>query len=149
MLAIAGGALWFGRGGQTVAPPPIARPGNPPLPVPTPPATEAAPASAASEPTAPGRRKEPESHTAQRQDEVRLVSRAQRALGNNPALAFSLAERHRALFPGGALAQEREVIAVEALRALRRPAEAEARARRFRARYPDSAHLPRVEGQRL
>jgi hypothetical protein len=77
------------------------------------------------------------------------VSRAQRALDANPALALSLAERHRALFPEGALAQEREVIAVEALRALRRPDEAEARARRFRARYPDSAHLPRVEGQRL
>ena len=80
---------------------------------------------------------------------MHLLFRAQQLLASDPAGALTLAERHGRLFPAGVLAQEREVIAIEALRALQRKDEAEARARRFRARYPKSAHLPRVEAQRL
>lgn len=91
----------------------------------------------------------PPPRAARHPDELALVSRAQRALAADPARALALAERHRRLYPDGGLAQEREVIAIEALRALGRGAEAKARARRFGRRYPGSAHLPRVEGQRL
>jgi hypothetical protein len=42
------------------------------------------------------------------------------------------------------LAQEREVIAVEALEKLGRTAEADRRAQAFARAYPGSSHLPRL-----
>jgi hypothetical protein len=77
--------------------------------------------------------------------ESALLGRAQRALGSNPAVALSLAEQHAADYPSGLLSQEREVIAIQALVALHRTAEAGIRAQAFRARYPGSAHLRRVD----
>jgi hypothetical protein len=77
--------------------------------------------------------------------EVELVQRAQRALAGAPALALAAAEEHRRRFPGGALAQEREVIAVSALVGLGRRDEARARATRFVEGYPGSVHRRGVE----
>lgn len=78
-------------------------------------------------------------------DELSILHRAQGALRRNPAEALALGARHEREFPGGALAQEREVIAIDALLRMGRSAEATARAQRFAARYPGSAHAQRVE----
>jgi hypothetical protein len=51
---------------------------------------------------------------------------------------------HARLFPNGTLAPEREVLAIEILRAESRTSEADARLRAFRARYPKSVYLERL-----
>jgi hypothetical protein len=77
--------------------------------------------------------------------EVHLLGRAQEAIRTSPAEALALAERHAARFPGGALAQEREVVAVEALIRLGRRGEAQARVARFVQAFPGSLHRSRLE----
>ncbi|XXT16466.1 hypothetical protein WME94_40160 [Sorangium sp. So ce429] len=77
--------------------------------------------------------------------ELGLLQRAQEALAERPAEALALADAHLGRFPGGALAQEREVIAVGALKALGRGGEALARANRFIAEHPSSAYRRRLE----
>jgi len=79
------------------------------------------------------------------QAEASLLEQARAALGSSPAQALRLAQQHAQQFPRGLLAQEREVIAISALRRLGRTAEAEARAARFDARYPHSAHQQAVD----
>ena len=76
--------------------------------------------------------------------EVSYLRRARNALQSDPARALSIADQHPSRFPRGALDQERELIAIDALVRLGRSAEARERADRFRARYPSSAHLGRV-----
>ncbi len=78
------------------------------------------------------------------ESEVVYLRRAQAALTSNPTRALALADDHPTRFPDGVLAQEREVIAIDALLKLRRTADARARAAAFRVRYPSSAHLARV-----
>jgi hypothetical protein len=73
-----------------------------------------------------------------------LLQRAQDALRGDPARALSLTDLHLARFPGGLLAQEREVIAISALLGMGRGAEARARAARFVAAFPASAHRRRL-----
>jgi hypothetical protein len=77
--------------------------------------------------------------------ELSLLARAQASLSSDPADALSLANEHERRFGAGALAQEREVIAIGALVHLGRVAEARARAARFHALYPTSAHGRRVD----
>ncbi|XXX80252.1 hypothetical protein WMF30_15910 [Sorangium sp. So ce134] len=77
--------------------------------------------------------------------ESALLQRAQGALGARPAEALALTDVHRARFPRGALSQEREVIAIGALKALGRGGEARARANRFVAEHPSSAYRRRIE----
>ncbi|WP_438000711.1 hypothetical protein WMF26_13690 [Sorangium sp. So ce185] len=77
--------------------------------------------------------------------ETGLLQRAQDALGARPAEALALTDVHRARFPSGALSQEREVIAIGALKALGRGGEARARAERFVAEHPSSAYRRRIE----
>jgi outer membrane protein assembly factor BamD (BamD/ComL family) len=77
--------------------------------------------------------------------EVKLLHQAQDALAADPAQALSLCGEHAKSFPQGLLAQEREVIAIDALVRLGRANEAHARARRFAASYPASTHLRRIE----
>jgi hypothetical protein len=76
--------------------------------------------------------------------ELSLLERAQRVLRSEPAAALALAQEHRARFERGALAQEREMLAIEALLRLERRAQAERRARAFTQRYPQSSHGPRL-----
>ena len=76
--------------------------------------------------------------------EALLLERARSALATNPAQSLALAQRHAAEFPHGLLTQEREVIAISALRRLGRTAEADARAARFDARFPKSVHQPKL-----
>jgi hypothetical protein len=76
--------------------------------------------------------------------ELALLRSAQDALRASPATALSIAEEHARRFGDGTLAQEREVVAIEALAALSRLPEARARAERFSARWPRSAHARRL-----
>lgn len=112
----------------------------------TPPASVLAPDSAASETANPpasasGTRR----YKAASPTEAQLLEHARQALGANPARALSLVKRHQALFPGGVLKQEREVIAIEALRRLGASEDANKRAADFATRYPGSAHRRAVE----
>jgi len=77
--------------------------------------------------------------------EVGLLDRANHALGSDPAAALQLTQEHAREFPAGALTQESEFIAIEALLALGRTAEADARIDRFRKRFPGSAHIRRLD----
>ncbi len=76
--------------------------------------------------------------------EFTLLRSAQDALRSNPSEALHLASEHTRRFPRGTFAQEREIIAVEALVKLDRRSEAEARAERFHKAYPGSTHRARL-----
>ena len=77
--------------------------------------------------------------------EVRLLERAQDALRSSPSDALALADEHARKYPRGMLAQEREVIAIEALAKLGRTKDLTARANAFKARFPGSSHVRRVD----
>lgn len=76
--------------------------------------------------------------------ELMLLERAADVLRANPAAALALADQHATRFASGDLAQEREVIAIEALVRLNRRDDARARASRFFTAFPSSAHRLRV-----
>ncbi len=78
------------------------------------------------------------------ESELSLLRRAQQVVSTNPSRALALSALHGRAFPGGLLAQEREVLAIDALTRLGRLQEAQARARAFGERYPGSAHAPRL-----
>jgi hypothetical protein len=77
--------------------------------------------------------------------EAALLEQARRELSSSPNSALLLANQHRARFPRGALTQEREVIAIEALRRLHRTSEADQRAANFGRAFPGSAHRRMVD----
>lgn len=77
--------------------------------------------------------------------ESALLQRAQSALASDPARALALTDQHRRSFRSGALSEEREAIAIQALRGLGREPEARARAARFETKYPNSVHRSRVQ----
>jgi hypothetical protein len=77
--------------------------------------------------------------------EPALLEQARRVLASAPAAALALTNEHAQRFPRGLLVQEREVIAIEALRRLYRTAEADRRAAAFSKAFPGSAHLRMVE----
>jgi hypothetical protein len=77
--------------------------------------------------------------------EADLLRRAQEALRDAPARALALVEEHASLYRTGALAQERDVIGVEALIRLGRRDQARAAAQRFLDEHPDSPHRGHVE----
>lgn len=77
--------------------------------------------------------------------EVALLGRAQHELASDPGSALSATEEHARRYPNGALLQEREFIAIQALVRLGRRSEAVTRAAQFRSRFPESAHLRRID----
>ncbi|WP_437774568.1 hypothetical protein [Sorangium sp. So ce1097] len=77
--------------------------------------------------------------------EVELLHRAQDALAADAGAALALTAEHARRFPTGALGQEREIIAIRALLALGRGAEARARAASLLERFPGSAYRGRLE----
>jgi hypothetical protein len=81
------------------------------------------------------------------ESELSLLKRAQEQVVTAPAEALAIAEVHAKRFASGALAQEREVIAIDALLRLGRRSEAARRAERFQAQYPGSAHARRLSAQ--
>jgi hypothetical protein len=79
------------------------------------------------------------------EDEPQLLQRAHALLAASPAEALTLTDEHVRRFPGGVLAQERELIAIEALLKLGRRRAATDRAASFLNAYPRSAHRSRVQ----
>lgn len=77
--------------------------------------------------------------------ELALVEAAQSVLASSPTRALALTRTHSRDYPDGALAQEREVIAIDALMRLDRAPAARTRAARFHERWPTSAHGRRVD----
>jgi hypothetical protein len=76
--------------------------------------------------------------------ELALLRRALGSLQSHPKQSLDLVAEHERLYAQGIFGQEREVIAIDALLALQQTSAAEARARAFLARYPRSAHAPRI-----
>jgi hypothetical protein len=78
-------------------------------------------------------------------DEADMLQRARRLAAEQPAQALRLLDEHRRHFAHGMLAPEREVLAIEILRAQSRTAEARARLAAFRSSFPSSVYLERLE----
>jgi hypothetical protein len=77
-------------------------------------------------------------------EEALLVRNASRLLGTDPAAALRLTDERRQRFPGGALGQEAEVVAIDALLRLGRREAAVRRARAFEASHKDSLYARRI-----
>jgi hypothetical protein len=77
-------------------------------------------------------------------EELELLRRAKASAVSEPERALALLDEHERRFARGALAQEREVIAVEALLSRGDRARAEQRAAKFLAHHPGSAHARRI-----
>jgi hypothetical protein len=77
--------------------------------------------------------------------EVDLIHDAHAAMRHDPRAALRLLDEHGARFADGLMVPEREVLAIEALRALGAESAAAARLAAFRTRYPDSVHLRRLD----
>jgi len=76
-------------------------------------------------------------------DEQALVDRARAALARGRAPdALAAVDEHQRRFPRGRLAEEREILAIQALVAAGRSADARLRAARFRTTFPKSLYLP-------
>jgi hypothetical protein len=76
--------------------------------------------------------------------ELVLLQRAHSSLERDAAAALVLVEEHERAYAAGVFAQERELLAVEALVALGRKQAAIDRAERFVQNYPESPHGPRM-----
>jgi len=79
-----------------------------------------------------------------RPTEVALLRDARLALNGSPSAALGLAEQHRALYPRGAMVQERELIAISALARLGRHSAVLARAAQFERDFPTSPYRKQV-----
>jgi hypothetical protein len=77
--------------------------------------------------------------------EVQLLSRARLLVSSDPNRALDLLNRHARLFPGAALAMEREVLVIEALQHSGRAKEAADRARQLLAASPSALYAARLE----
>jgi hypothetical protein len=77
--------------------------------------------------------------------EMRLMQEARAALEHDPTGALTLLEQHRQRYPRGALSEEREVYAIEALVVLGHTEEVERRYLEFRSDFPDSTFTERLE----
>jgi hypothetical protein len=77
--------------------------------------------------------------------EMAVLWKARTSLEHDAAGALELTEQHASAYPEGVFAEEREVLAIEALLKLRRMSAALERAERFLQRYPDSTHARRLQ----
>jgi hypothetical protein len=77
-------------------------------------------------------------------DEATLLLRARQLRRRDPEAALRLIEQHKQRFPSGMLAPEREVLAIQLLRALARPELARARVSAFAMQFPNSPYLQRL-----
>jgi hypothetical protein len=75
--------------------------------------------------------------------EVELLRRARVALATRPREAFGITQEHRALYPHGMFAQERDALAIEALMRAGDGAAARKLAEQFVREHPDSPHAHR------
>jgi len=161
----AGAGVAFERAHHVEPPQPPAPQVLPPAP-PGPPVTPEAPSATSSEPTPappsappsapvtahptasaapPTSSASPEGKDAELAAERALIDRARTALGRgDPSAALEAVAAHEARFPRGRLAEERELVAIQALSRGGRAAETKARADRFRKVYPKSVFLPAI-----
>ncbi len=77
-------------------------------------------------------------------EELRLLESARASLERDPAAALRATRAHARRFPNGALAEEREVLAIDAAWRLGERDRARQRAERFLARHGRSAHAEKV-----
>jgi hypothetical protein len=77
-------------------------------------------------------------------EELKLLTRARRMLPSRPQTTLALSGEHAQLYPRGALAEEREVLAIEALLKLGRASEARQRARAFMRQFSGSGQRARL-----
>jgi hypothetical protein len=105
----------------------------PEIEAPTQPAVHKAPA-----------RKDKRVSTSDAEAELALLGRAQALLGRDAHGTLALLAEHTRSYPRGVFREEREVLALEAESKLGRKAAAVARAERFVAEFPRSAHARRV-----
>ena len=79
-------------------------------------------------------------------EEQGLLDRARDALrAGTPADAYAIAEEHARRFPNGALAEERELIAIRALKTLQQKRAMVERILEFHRRHPNSLLIPAVD----
>jgi len=136
-----------------IAPPPTAPAApteSPPVPFPRvepPPASDAQPgARTPEEPTNAGPRPSASSRPDRRLEELQLLSRARKADARGDfSEVLGLASEHERTFPGGRLAEEREVLRVRALVGLGRADQARRAAARFHRQFPNSVLLHKVD----
>ena len=149
--AIVAGYLWSRPTAQVETPPAAPSEPAPQAPLaaaPSAPATPSANVEPPAEPPSASADAAPSAMKSARERvpaEAKLLEQARRALATNPSQALAITRRHQALYPNGTLAQEREVIAIEALRRLGQSGQASERAGSFEQKYPDSAHRRTVE----
>lgn len=158
-LIVAGGGAWLLSASPSSPPPPAPSaiidrpPAPPPAAATTPPeslpsvaqpvestprvAVEPAPPKLVEKPTPPAQPSEAE-----------LLEQARAALKSAPGRALQRANEHAARFPRGVLVQEREVLAIQALRGLGRDAEADRRAEAFAKAFPGSAFARKLNAPR-
>lgn len=80
------------------------------------------------------------------ESEISLLRRAREQLIDAPSQSLVLCRRHQRLYPQGQLAQEREVLMIEALERLARADEAQNKREQFGKAFPDSPLKSRVKG---
>lgn len=78
-------------------------------------------------------------------EELKAIEQAQDALKTDPDYALMQCDTAAKLFPNCPLAQEREVVAIDALTRSKRMPEANARAQKFHSDFPNSPDWPRVQ----
>jgi hypothetical protein len=153
-----GGAVAVGVGlGRSPAPPETTPPvvtaiATPPAAA-SPPIVEASPEASVVSLPAPAPAPRPSTTTTTKVEsvapappEATLLSRAHNELlSGSPERALATTAEHARAYPRGALAQERDVIAIEALVKLGRRDEARRRAASFRQTFPGSSHGDRID----
>jgi len=77
-------------------------------------------------------------------EELALLEEARRAIARSPELALAPLETHRARYPYGVLADERELMQLDVLRRVGRMHDARSRAHAWLARDPNGMFAPRV-----
>lgn len=79
------------------------------------------------------------------QEEASILEQARAALGERDEQALRYTQQHRARFPDGQLASEREFISVRALISLGRSVEARRRARVWLGAHPGALYNPQIQ----
>jgi TolA-binding protein len=152
-LIVAGGAAWLLSTRDASLPPKVASSAAAPAPAPAPVAAPAPSAVVTSPPlvVAPPSAElpspsPPKATPVTPPSEADLLEQARAALkAGDSARALQRASEHAKRYPRGVLVQEREVLAIQALRRLGRDAEADRRADAFARAYPGSAFQRKLQ----
>jgi hypothetical protein len=147
LAAVGGGALWLSSAGSPATPSPAPQVVSvapveavkPPPVVANPAPTAAESALTPAEPAVSVVAPQEKPAAPVQLSEAELLEQARLTLKSDPNRALQRANEHARRFPRGVLVQEREVLAIQALRRLGRDAEAERRAEAFAKAFPGSA----------